>query len=166
VRSLTRAADADREAAARLAAAVLGRRPQLWPAALAAAWTQGGPFTGPLETLASAADTPLPLTELARDIPIGHGALRGLALTAAQRSRPSGRGTERTQQELSHDADLLNTLAIRQADTGDRGGALTSITEAAHMGVGIVDLAVSRTRRQARQPARARALVGPQPGSP
>ena len=60
VDNLTRAADRGRDVTSGLADRVLGRHPRLWPAALAAAWTRGGPFVASLEDLAGRDDTPLP----------------------------------------------------------------------------------------------------------
>ena len=86
VDNLTRAADRGRDVTGRLADRVLGRHPWLWPAALAAAWTRGGPFVASLEDLAGRDDTPLPVERLAEDVPLGHGSLRTLALRAAEQA--------------------------------------------------------------------------------
>ncbi len=130
VDNLTRAADQSPATAAALATAALRRHPELWPAALGTVWTQGGPFVGPLEELARHDDTPLPLHHLAHDIPLGHGALRNLALIAAQRSRPALGSDEHDSDALNRAAGGWNILSLRQSETGDRAGTLTSITEA------------------------------------
>jgi Tetratricopeptide repeat len=130
VNNLTRAADQNPATAGALATATLRRHPKLWPAALGTVWTRGGPFVAPLEELARHDDTPLPLQELAHHIPLSHGALRTLALIAAQRSRPALDPEEHDSDALNQAADAWNTLSLRQSETGDRAGALTSITEA------------------------------------
>ncbi|HSZ30549.1 MAG TPA: hypothetical protein VK784_12450, partial [Pseudonocardiaceae bacterium] len=130
VENLTRAADQNPATAGALATAALRRHPQWWPAVLGTVWTRGGPFVSPLEELARHDDTPLPLHELAHNIPMGHGALRTLALIAAQRSRPALDPDEHDSDALNQAADAWNILAVRQSETGDRTGALSSITEA------------------------------------
>ncbi|MFJ9368760.1 hypothetical protein ACIRRA_30640, partial [Nocardia sp. NPDC101769] len=124
-RALTRAADSNPDTAATLAARILTRHPDQWPAALQIALTHGGPFAGPLETLARHPDTPLPLTQLADLIPSGH-TLSTLALIAATRSY----NTVTNGRDTPEHSRLLNNLAIRQAEVGDRDAALATITEA------------------------------------
>ncbi|WP_330304391.1 MULTISPECIES: hypothetical protein [unclassified Streptomyces] len=102
---------------------------ELWQPALSLAAAQGGPFVKALESLASAEPTPLPLAELAATLPIGHSNLRGLALIATDRSRPDDL-EDSSEEVLAARAGWLNNLSVRQGETGDRQGALTSITEA------------------------------------
>jgi tetratricopeptide (TPR) repeat protein len=135
----TRAADQSPATAGALATAALRRHRQLWPAALGTVWTRGGPFVAPLEELARRDDTPLPLRELAHHIPLGHGALRNLALIAAQRSRPAPDPDEHDSDALNQAAAAWNTLSVRQSETGDRAGALTSITEAVRIRRALVE---------------------------
>jgi hypothetical protein len=137
VDNLTRAADQNPATAGALATAALRRHRQWWPAALGTAWTRGGPFVAPLEELARRDDTPLPLHALAHYIPLGHGALRTLALIAAQRSAPDP--DEHDSDALNQAADAWNILSIRQSETGDRAGALGSITEAVSAYRGLVE---------------------------
>ncbi|MFE9603577.1 hypothetical protein ACFYNQ_34075, partial [Streptomyces hokutonensis] len=102
---------------------------ELWQPALSLAAAQGGPFVKALESLAAAETTPLPLAELAATLPIGHSNLRGLALIATERSRPDDLA-DSSEEVLTARASWLNNLSIRRGETGDRQGALTSITEA------------------------------------
>ena len=82
--ALTRAAPLDPTRARRLAGLALRARPYLWGCALDVALIQGGPFAHALEeVIASGAD--LPLAEIENAIPLGHGALRGVALAATKR---------------------------------------------------------------------------------
>ncbi|MEU4508435.1 hypothetical protein AB0G05_02970, partial [Nonomuraea wenchangensis] len=126
--AISRAAQNDAERARSLAAAALGRRRDLWMPALSVVAAQGGPFTPALETLAREPDTPLPLAALAEQIPLGHTALGGLALFAAQAQVPGDVGTD--EQAIADRARALNNLALRQSDAGDRAGALETIQEA------------------------------------
>ena len=130
VANLSRAADSDAAVAERLAALTLSRHENLWPQALDVVLSQGGPFVRPLERLAERDDTPLPLGHLAVAIPLGHGALRTLALIAATRSRPVPPGPGADERTLAERAEALNNLSVRQGDTGDRDGALAAIHEA------------------------------------
>ncbi|MBV9312164.1 MAG: hypothetical protein JO100_00200 [Pseudonocardia sp.] len=130
VDNITRAAACDAESSGRLAACVLDRHPLWWPAALGAAWTQGGPFVTPLEDLARRDDSPLPMAQLAEQVPLGHGALGRLALLAAQHVVDHTDPGSHDEQSQSRLAGALNNLSNRQGGTGDRTGALNSITEA------------------------------------
>ncbi|GHH84104.1 hypothetical protein GCM10018781_72720 [Kitasatospora indigofera] len=111
------------------AVAALDAVPRLWRAALDVATSQGGPFVRALERLAQADPTPLPLAELAGELPVSHAFLPRLALIATQRSRPreSGANSEESQSAM---ANWLNNLAVRQGEMGDRRAALESVTEA------------------------------------
>ncbi|WP_327682265.1 tetratricopeptide repeat protein [Kitasatospora sp. NBC_00458] len=112
-----------------LATLALEGSPELWQTALAVATAQGGPFVGALENLALADPSPLPLGELAFVLPTGHGALRRLALIAAERGRAEY-PDDASEESRSARANWLNSLSIRQAEAGERQGALTTITEA------------------------------------
>jgi tetratricopeptide (TPR) repeat protein len=111
-----------------LAGRILTARPgDVWEPALDTVTTVGGPFRVPLEELAGAPGTPLPLDRLAETIPFGHASLYGVARVAAERTigeLPAGSGTE---QLLSYAEGLAN-LSIRRADAGDYRGALEAST--------------------------------------
>ena len=128
--TITRAAERDEPGAAALAAAVLDHRPQLWRAALAVFAAHGGPFGAPLLALADRDDSPLPLEQLAESIPLGHVTLRNLALIATQRTRPPDPADPGDPDARARLAGWWNNLSNRQSETGDRTGALESITEA------------------------------------
>ena len=128
--NLTRAGDSNADISGHLAGRVLARHTELWPVALGAAWTRGGPFVRPLEELARRDDTPLPVAQLAEQVPFGHGSLRVLALIAAQRVTSLNELNATDDGKLAMAATALNNLAVRQADAGDRADALASITEA------------------------------------
>ena len=115
--AITRAASHDLKVARRLAGRALKTHPHLWRRALDVALIQGGPFAPALEQLiASGAD--LPLAEITKVIPLGHGVLRGAALAATKRLAASA---ERSPEQQ---ARWANTLATRLSDVGDREGAL------------------------------------------
>ena len=130
VENLTRAADCGPDRTRLLAGRVLTRHSELWPVALSAAWTRGGPFVGPLEELARRDDTPLPLAQLAEQVPMGHGSLRTVALIAAERVTRRNEVDVTDDETLNRFASALNNLSARRAEAGDRSGALTSATEA------------------------------------
>ncbi|MGH3623537.1 MAG: hypothetical protein ACRDQ5_17350, partial [Sciscionella sp.] len=125
---LSRAASLDPARAEEFAAQALHRAPHWWRPALAVAGAMGGPFATALTALAGVSDTPLPLADLAEQIPLGHSSLRNLALIATQRSLPP-RGPSSDHDRAAR-AMSLNNLALRQGEVGDRAGALDSITEA------------------------------------
>ncbi|HMR50545.1 MAG TPA: hypothetical protein PKE40_15145, partial [Arachnia sp.] len=129
---VTRAAQLDRFWASALAEECLAIRPHMWPQALARAWQLGGPFAGALETaldtLSALPDNPLPLEELAQ-VPLGHGALRGLALAATRALRPVLPESPESA-DLAGLAEWLNSYSVRLAEMGDRTGALKAIDEA------------------------------------
>ncbi|WP_306358342.1 hypothetical protein, partial [Nocardia sp. CC213A] len=132
--TLTRAADDNSTIAEHLAERMLARHPNQWRAALSVAFTRGGPFVGPLETLATEPDTPLPLAELADLIPERHS-LGKLALIASTHLHESAATATNAAaatniEQLAERARLLNNLSVRQAGIGDREAALTSIVEA------------------------------------
>ncbi|MGW5650097.1 hypothetical protein ACWEWO_01765, partial [Streptomyces humi] len=118
-----------KEAAQAMAGTALERVPELWPMALSVAASQGGPFVTALERFAETEDTPLPLAELSVTLPTGHSTLRGLALIATVRSRPD-QPADPSEESRAAIASWHNNLAIRQSETGDQQGALTSITQA------------------------------------
>ena len=121
--ALTRAAPLDPTRARRLAGLALRARPYLWGCALDVALIQGGPFAHVLEeVIASGAD--LPLAEIENAIPLGHGALRGVALAATRRLAESA---ERNPEQQAHWA---NSLSVRLSAVGDREGALGAAREA------------------------------------
>ncbi|MBV9141170.1 MAG: tetratricopeptide repeat protein [Pseudonocardiales bacterium] len=126
--ALTRAAEVNRSQADDLAADSLRHCPDLWSPALAVAGAVGGPFVTALTKLANTEDSRLPWDEISAHIPTGHGSLRALALTAAQRMLPTS--PPETDQALAERAAALHTLAVRQSESGDWAGALKTITEA------------------------------------
>ncbi|WP_460367518.1 hypothetical protein, partial [Actinocorallia lasiicapitis] len=126
--AISRSAQNNADQARTLAAEALNEHRGMWRQALTLVSAQSGPFVPALEALAREADTPLPLAELASTIPLGHSALLGLALIAAQAQVPPK--TESGKQDLPTVAASLNNLSNRQAESGDRAGALTSIQEA------------------------------------
>ncbi|MGQ0777760.1 MAG: hypothetical protein ACT4NY_25690 [Pseudonocardiales bacterium] len=128
--TITRAAERDEPGATALATTVLADRPELWQPALAVVAAQGGPFGAPLLALADRDDSPLPLAQLAETIPLGHVTLRNLALIATQRTRPPDPAAPDNPDAHARLAGWWNNLSNRQSETGDRTGALNSITEA------------------------------------
>ncbi|MCM2428564.1 tetratricopeptide repeat protein [Streptomyces sp. RKAG337] len=142
----------DESTAADIALAALKAHPDLWRPALSVAATQGGVFVGALEQFAATGGASLPLAELAVTVPIGHSTLRGLALIAAECSKPAD-AADTSEEALAARATWLNNLSVRQSDAGDREGALVSITEA-------VDLyrALAESNRAAFLPALASSL--------
>ena len=121
--ALTRAASLDPTRARRLAGLALRARPYLWGCALDVALIQGGPFAYALEdVIASGAD--LPLAEIENAIPIGHGALRGVALAVTRRL------ADFAERNPEQQARWANSLSIRLSDVGDRVGALEAAKEA------------------------------------
>ncbi|MET7483526.1 tetratricopeptide repeat protein [Streptomyces sp. NPDC005538] len=125
--TVTRAWQQDGESGAWLARAMLAERPDIWGPALQSSLTHHGPFVQPLEALAAADDSPLPLDRLAHELPLAHGTLRALALIAAERSVPPS--TERTNGKTQRSFSL-GLLAVRLAETGRRQEALEAVLEA------------------------------------
>ena len=128
--AISRAAERDEVAAARLATSALSLMPRMWRPALDTVAAQGGPLTAPLLALADRDDSPLPLRELADTIPPGHVTLRTLALVATLRTQPADPTDPTDHDAVSRLAGWWNNLSVRQSDTGDRTGALASSTEA------------------------------------
>ncbi len=128
--AITRATEQDDRTATELAAATLTNEPEMWRPALAVTAAQGSPFEPTLLALADRDDSPLPLQQLADTIPLGHVTLRALALTATLRSRPPEPAGTADHEAPGQLAAWWNNLSLRQSDTGDRDGALASITEA------------------------------------
>jgi hypothetical protein len=123
--AISRSAQEDPDQAARLAAALLRHKPELWRVALGVVAAQGGPFVSALEDLARSDDTPLPLAELAARLPFGHVALANLALIAADRTlRDIGSGDAPDEEDRARLAAALGNLANRLAEAGDRQAAL------------------------------------------
>ena len=121
--ALTRAAPLDPTRARRLAGLALRARPYLWGCALDVALIQGGPFAHALEdVIASGAD--LPLAEIENAIPLGHGALRGVALAATKRL------ADFAERNPEQQARWANSLSVRLSAVGDREGALGAAREA------------------------------------
>ena len=115
----------------RLAMDAVGQVPGLWRPALEVAAAQGGPILTALVRLAYREDSPLPLVELARDLPQGHATLRPLALAAAaQHAVAGGRARTATETTTAGRVAALNTLALRLFDAGDRSEALSAAREA------------------------------------
>ncbi|MEV4049636.1 tetratricopeptide repeat protein [Amycolatopsis sp. NPDC049688] len=127
---LTRAAEQDTSAAKDLTRRLLEHHIYLWSTGLAVALNQGGPFATTLTELAERKDTPLPLAQLATAIPLGHAALRTLALTATQRSQPEPDPANTDDNNREALATWSNNLAVRLGDAGDHAGALAAIDEA------------------------------------
>lgn len=127
--NLTRASDEQPEVAARLAAAALAAVDGLWRPALAVAEAMGGPCVPGLAALAGRDDTPLPLVELAEQIPSGHATLRPVALAAAERLVADHRAAG--DDEPAELARLLNNLSVRLSEVGRRAEALARYEEAA-----------------------------------
>ena len=121
--ALTRAAPLDPTRARRLAGLALRARPYLWGCALDVALIQGGPFAHALEeVVASGAD--LPLAEIENAIPLGHGALRGVALAATKRL------ADFAERNPEQQARWANSLSVRLSAVGDWEGALGAAREA------------------------------------
>ena len=121
--ALTRAAPLDPTRARRLAGLALRARPYLWGCALDVALIQGGPFAHALEeVIASGAD--LPLAEIENAIPLGHGALRGVALAATKRL------ADFAERNPEQQARWANSLSVRLSAVGDWEGALGAAREA------------------------------------
>ena len=124
--AIVRAASFDSERAFHLARRILRTCPNLWKRALDVTITQGGPFAPALEELiASGAD--LPLAEIEDAIPLGHGALRDVALAATRRLIDSA------EQSPEQQARWANTLALRLSEAGQRGEALEAAREAVRL---------------------------------
>ena len=115
--ALTRAASLDEGKARHLAGRVLRCQPALWRKALDVALNQGGPFASALEGLISSG-VELPLAEIEDDIPLGHGALRGVARAATEHLMKTAEGNPAEQ------ARWANTLAIRLSEDGHSSDAL------------------------------------------
>ncbi|NNJ59938.1 MAG: tetratricopeptide repeat protein, partial [Dactylosporangium sp.] len=113
-----------------LAVTALRQHPDLWEEAYAVALHRGGVLTPALENLATREDTPLPLRQLAAEIPLGHAALRGLALHAALRTRPTPPTADDDAERLADIAARLGTLGIRLSEAGRREEALAPTQEA------------------------------------
>ena len=120
---ITRAASQDQESATALAQHILKVCPHLWSSALEVALAQGGPFVDALENLIESG-TELPFEEIEVSIPLGHSALRGVALAATQRMEAP---SERDPVERAH---YLHNLANRLSDVGCSGEALEVAQEA------------------------------------
>ncbi|WP_329529921.1 tetratricopeptide repeat protein [Streptomyces sp. NBC_01450] len=125
--TVTRAWQQDNESAGRLARAMLTERPDIWQPALQSSLTHNGPFIQPLEALAAAETSPLPLDRLAHELPLAHGTVRGIALIAAERSvaPSSARADGKMRRSFS-----LGLLAVRLAEAGRRHEALEAVLEA------------------------------------
>ena len=115
--ALTRAASLDEGKARHLTGRVLRCQPALWRKALDVALNQGGPFASALEGLISSG-VELPLAEIEDDIPLGHGALRGVARAATEHLMKTAEGNPAEQ------ARWANTLAIRLSEDGHSRDAL------------------------------------------
>ncbi|MGH8898189.1 MAG: AAA family ATPase, partial [Egibacteraceae bacterium] len=126
--NLTRAADDQPEVATQLATEALAVVDGLWRPALAVAEAMGGPCVPGLAALAGRDDTPLPLVELAEQIPSGHATLRPVAFAAAERLVADHRVAG--DDEPAELARLLNNLSLRLSAVGRRAEALEAITEA------------------------------------
>ena len=125
--TLVRAGQNDPDTATRLITSLLDADITRWPAVLAIAAAQGDAAASSLEQLALRARTPLPLEELSAVLPFSSLGLYRLALIVDQRLLDTARATGADQATI---AELLLRVSTRASDTGDRGGALASITEA------------------------------------
>ncbi len=133
--TLSRAADdTTPDAVQDLADAAVAQVDGLWRPALTVATAQGGPFLPALVRLAQSPATPLPLADLARDLPLGHATLRPLALAAALHVNNEGAGaTTADEQSAAARAQALGIYAIRLADAGRRLEALHTAQKAADL---------------------------------
>ena len=125
-RASARGATVAREAASLAVSGVS----DVWRQAFAVAGALGGPCVDALVALVLQEDTPLPLSELADGIPLGHGTLRSLAAAVAERLVVDQR---RAPPEPGNDSELarrLNNAANRLSDVGRRDEALGAIEEA------------------------------------
>ncbi|WP_218638362.1 tetratricopeptide repeat protein, partial [Actinomyces oris] len=121
---ITRAASQDRESAVKLARQILKACPYLWSSALEVALAQGGPFVDALEHLIESG-AELPCEEIEGSIPLGHSALRGVALAAIQHIEVT------SERDSAQRACYLHNLANRLSDVGRWGEALEAAEEAA-----------------------------------
>ena len=120
---ITRAASQDRESAVKLARQILKACPYLWSSALEVALAQGGPFVDALEHLIESG-AELPCEEIEGSIPLGHSALRGVALAAIQHIEVT------SERDSAQRACYLHNLANRLSDVGRSGEALEAAEEA------------------------------------
>ncbi|MCX4750402.1 tetratricopeptide repeat protein [Kitasatospora sp. NBC_01287] len=128
LRQLNRAAAADPDAAGDLFAAWTGGGPERWQPVLLIAAEQGGSALVALQRLVDSEPAPPWLDDLALAIPFTAIGLPQLGLRADGRRLALLRsGGSPAPAELT---GLLRRLSRRQADAGDRRGALASITEA------------------------------------
>ena len=121
---ITRAASQGRESAVKLARHILKACPYLWSSALEVALAQGGPFVDALEHLIESG-AELPCEEIEGSIPLGHSALRGVALAAIQHIEVT------SERDSAQRACYLHNLANRLSDVGRSGEAVEAAEEAA-----------------------------------
>ncbi len=125
--TLARAGQNDPVTATRLITSLLDADITRWPHVLAIAAAQGGAAAASLEQLASRTPTPLPLEELSALLPFSSLGLYHLALIVDHRLLDAARTASADRAQI---AELLLRLSARASHTGDRAGALGSITEA------------------------------------
>ncbi|MGH8967468.1 MAG: hypothetical protein ACRDXB_19365, partial [Actinomycetes bacterium] len=125
--TLVRAGQNDLDTATRLITDLLDADNARWPDVLAIAAAQGGAAASSLEQLASRTQTPLPLDELSAVLPFSSLGLYQLALIIDQRLLDTARAAGADRAKI---AELLVRFSARAHHTGDRAGALDSITEA------------------------------------
>ena len=126
--NLNRASTTSPETVTALFTGWLRSHPDRWRAVLIVAAAQAGSALAALEALAGEDQPTLPLTDLAQAIPFGHIGLTRLGLAVDIRRLQQLRAASMPEPGVL--AELLDRVSRRQGETGDRGGALASITEA------------------------------------
>ncbi|MFB7473773.1 hypothetical protein [Kitasatospora sp. NPDC056184] len=128
LRQFNRAAATDQETAAGLLLNWTAAGDDRWKPVLSVASEQGGAALETLDRLVGGTTAPTWLDELADAIPYSAVGLPQLALRAELRLLAKVRAAGRT--GLVELATRLVLVSRRQSDTGDRAGALASVTEA------------------------------------
>ncbi|WP_405850412.1 tetratricopeptide repeat protein [Streptomyces sp. NBC_01369] len=125
---LNRAAAADPDTAESRLLAWINAGPDRWPAVLRVAATQGGAVLGVLEASVRQPTGPAWLDDLAEALPDAHTGLVHLAHAVEARRLQDLRSDQATPPATL--AAQLTRFSRRQADIGEHGAALDSITEA------------------------------------
>ncbi len=132
--ALTRAAATTTgpDVVANLATQAVDQVPGLWTQALTIARAQGGPLLDALVGLARRPDTPLPLQQLATDLPASHATLRPFAAAVTARLVPdrSVPPPDEDDAAAAERASLLRKHAVRLADEARYPEALAASREA------------------------------------